>query len=124
VLPPLLGHGAARRLWGWPPTAAARFPGPAATFEAAVKLFADPFYDNGPNDQGIGWNILYSLERVGIGFGLAAAVGIPLGFMIGRFAFLQPHGLAADQPAAPGVAAGLAADRPAGVQRPTRRRSG
>jgi nitrate/nitrite transport system permease protein len=29
-----------------------------------VKLFADPFYSNGPNDQGIGWNVLFSLQRV------------------------------------------------------------
>jgi len=62
------------------------------TFEAAVKLFSDPFYRKGPNDQGIGWNVLISLQRVGLGFGLAALVGIPLGFMIGRFAFAQPHG--------------------------------
>jgi len=47
-----------------------------------------PFYQNGPNNQGIGWNILASLTRVGIGFGLAALLGIPLGFMIGRFKFL------------------------------------
>ena len=52
-------------------------------------MFADPFYSNGPNDQGIGWNILASLQRVGVGFGLAALVGIPLGFMIGRFSFLS-----------------------------------
>ena len=63
-------------------------PGPAATFEAAKTVFADPFYRNGPNDQGIGWKIGNSLARVGIGFGLAALVGIPLGFMIGRFRFL------------------------------------
>jgi nitrate/nitrite transport system permease protein len=65
------------------------FPTPRATFEAAAKLFSDPFYRNGPNDQGIGWNILNSLQRVGLGFGLAALVGIPLGFLIGRFAFLS-----------------------------------
>ena len=63
-------------------------PGPARTWEAAQALFADPFYDNGPNDKGIGWNILHSLYRVGAGFGLAALVGVPLGFMIGRFKFL------------------------------------
>lgn len=63
-------------------------PGPMSTWQAALVLFADPFYDNGPNDMGIGWNILNSLGRVGIGFGLAALVGIPLGFAIGRFAFL------------------------------------
>jgi nitrate/nitrite transport system permease protein len=65
------------------------FPTPWATFEAAVKLFSDPFYDKGPNDQGIGWNVLFSLERVALGFGLAAVVGIPLGFVIGRFAVLN-----------------------------------
>jgi nitrate/nitrite transport system permease protein len=64
-------------------------PGPVKTFHAAVTLFSDPFYVNGPNDQGIGWNILASLQRVGLGFGMAALVGIPLGFMIGRFSFLN-----------------------------------
>jgi len=59
------------------------------TLKSAIELFADPFYSNGPNDQGIGWNILASLKRVGVGFGLAALVGIPLGFMIGRFKFLS-----------------------------------
>jgi nitrate/nitrite transport system permease protein len=52
-------------------------------------VFSDPFYSKGPNDQGIGWNVLASLERVGLGFGLAALVGIPLGFMLGRFVFLN-----------------------------------
>ena len=59
-------------------------PGPEPTLLAAVELFSDPFYDNGPNDVGIGWNILASLGRVALGFLLAAAVGIPMGFLIGR----------------------------------------
>ena len=61
-------------------------PTPGVTWHAAVELFSDPFYDNGPNDKGIGWNLLASLQRVGIGFGLAALVGIPVGFAIGRYA--------------------------------------
>jgi nitrate/nitrite transport system permease protein len=65
------------------------FPGPAKVWDSAVKLFSDPFYRKGPNDQGIGWNILASLQRVGVGFGLAALVGIPMGFMIGRFTYLS-----------------------------------
>ncbi|RZU02204.1 nitrate ABC transporter permease [Rivibacter subsaxonicus] len=65
------------------------FPSPAVTFASAVELFSDPFYSRGPNDQGIGWNILASLKRVSIGFGLAALVGIPLGFVLGRFAVLN-----------------------------------
>src|SRR5258707_1777046 len=64
-------------------------PGPVKTWHSAVQVFGDPFYRKGPNDQGIGWNILNSLGRVGIGFGLAALIGIPLGFMIGRFRFLS-----------------------------------
>ncbi|CAI0717554.1 Bicarbonate transport system permease protein CmpB [Serratia plymuthica] len=64
------------------------FPTPVATWQAALTLFADPFYSAGPNDQGIGWNVLASLQRVATGFGLAALVGIPAGFLLGRFAFL------------------------------------
>ncbi|WP_233208992.1 nitrate ABC transporter permease [Erwinia sp. B116] len=64
------------------------FPGPLSTWHAAVTLFANPFYNAGPNDQGIGWNVLASLQRVAVGFGLAALVGIPAGFLIGRFAFV------------------------------------
>jgi nitrate/nitrite transport system permease protein len=66
-----------------------RIPDPVTVGSAAAKIFADPFYSKGPNDQGIGWNVLSSLKRVGIGFGLAALVGIPLGFAIGRFRFMS-----------------------------------
>ncbi|STD20997.1 nitrate ABC transporter inner membrane subunit [Enterobacter asburiae] len=36
-----------------------------------------------------GWNVLASLQRVAVGFGLAALAGIPLGFLIGRFTFFS-----------------------------------
>ncbi|WP_457389979.1 nitrate ABC transporter permease [Roseateles sp. P5_E1] len=87
VLPPVLGMALLIGLWGLATMKGGSFPTPAATFDAAVQLFSDPFYRKGPNDQGIGWNILNSLSRVGMGFGLAALVGIPLGFIIGRFEF-------------------------------------
>jgi nitrate/nitrite transport system permease protein len=87
VLPPVISIALLVGLWALATMKGGAFPTPAATFDAAVKLFADPFYSNGPNDQGIGWNILNSLGRVGMGFGLAALVGIPLGFIIGRFEF-------------------------------------
>ena len=76
-------------LWSIVAQHVSSIPGPLKTWDAAAKLFADPFYRNGPNDQGIGWNVLSSLQRVGIGFGIAAAVGIPLGFVIGRFRFIS-----------------------------------
>jgi nitrate/nitrite transport system permease protein len=89
VLPPLIGFALLIAVWGAATQNSTTFPTPAKIFDAAAKLFADPFYRNGPNDQGIGWNVLNSLERVGLGFGLAALVGIPLGFVIGRFAFMH-----------------------------------
>ena len=88
VLPPVLGLALLVLIWQIISTKNSSFPSPAVTFAEAVKLFADPFYSKGPNDQGIGWNIYASLKRVAVGFGLAALVGIPLGFMIGRFKFL------------------------------------
>ncbi len=88
VVPPLLGILLFIGMWALIATKSEGLPGPVSTWAAALELFANPFYDNGPNDMGIGWNILHSLGRVGIGFGLAALVGIPLGFAIGRFAFL------------------------------------
>ena len=81
---PLAGIALLIGVWALLTQNSSTFPTPLATWQAAVELFADPFYSNGPNDQGIGWNILFSLQRVGIGFGLAALVGIPLGFLIGR----------------------------------------
>ncbi|HEY8608849.1 MAG TPA: nitrate ABC transporter permease [Noviherbaspirillum sp.] len=89
ALPPLIGLALLVIVWQIVATSTSNFPSPAVTLEHAVKLFSDPFYSNGPNDQGIGWNIWSSLKRVGTGFGLAALVGIPLGFLIGRFRFLS-----------------------------------
>jgi nitrate/nitrite transport system permease protein len=42
-----------------------------------------PFFNNGPNDLGIGWNLLISLRRVAIGYLLASVIAIPLGILIG-----------------------------------------
>jgi nitrate/nitrite transport system permease protein len=88
VLPPVIGLALLIGIWQLATMNGGSIPTPGKTWEAAVKLFADPFYSNGPNDQGIGWNILASLQRVGIGFGFAALVGIPLGFLLGRFAMM------------------------------------
>lgn len=89
LLPPLLGLAVFVGLWALVSMTSPQLPGPVKTWHSAVEVFADPFYRNGPNDQGIGWNILNSLGRVGIGFGLAALVGIPAGFLLGRFEFLH-----------------------------------
>ena len=89
ILPPVLGMLILLGIWYIATMKGGSIPGPVKTWDAATILFADPFYRNGPNDQGIGWNILSSLQRVGIGFGFAALVGIPLGFILGRSPFLS-----------------------------------
>src|SRR6187402_3295084 len=58
VLPPVIGFALLVGIWALLTANGGAFPTPKATFDAAVKLFAHPFYSNGPNDQGIGWNIL------------------------------------------------------------------
>ena len=89
VLPPVMGLGLLVGIWALVSiSTASSIPSPWETWKQAVVLFSDPFYRKGPNDQGVGWNVLMSLERVAVGFGLAAAVGIPAGFAIGRFDFL------------------------------------
>ncbi len=84
LLAPVAGMGLLVALWALLTMKGGNFPSPAATWAEAVRLFSDPFYSNGPNDQGLGWNILFSLKRVAMGFGLAGVVGIPMGFLIGR----------------------------------------
>ena len=88
IVPPILGLLVFLLIWAQI-SVVSGLPGPVKTWASATQLFADPFYQKGPNDQGIGWNVLHSLARVGIGFGLAALVGIPFGFLIGRFTFLS-----------------------------------
>ncbi len=89
IIPPILGFALFIAVWAAVAQVTKGIPGPSSTFVAAVKLFSDPFYIAGPNDVGIGWKILNSLSRVGLGFGLAALVGIPAGFVLGRFMFLN-----------------------------------
>jgi len=58
-------------------------PGP---FEVGLKLWEHvrrPFYDNGPNDKGVGIQLAYSIARVAAGYLLAVAFAIPIGFLIG-----------------------------------------
>ena len=61
----------------------ARVPNPSEIGALAFEELSDPFYDKGPNDKGIGLQMLYSLKRVMAGYFLAALVAIPIGFLIG-----------------------------------------
>ena len=58
-------------------------PPPSEIIAKAWEQLSNPFYDAGPNDKGIGIQIAYSLYRVLTGYFAAAAIAIPLGFLIG-----------------------------------------
>lgn len=58
-------------------------PQPPQVFSNLFELLKKPFYDEGPNDKGIGWQIYYSLKRVLTGFFIGSLIAIPLGFLIG-----------------------------------------
>ncbi len=58
-------------------------PTATATLKELWWWVTNPFFDNGPNDLGIGWNLLISLRRVAIGYILASLIAVPLGLLIG-----------------------------------------
>lgn len=62
----------------------AALPSPLKIWAEAGDLIVSPFFVYGPQDIGLGWRVLTSLERVAYGFGLAAVFGIALGAMIGQ----------------------------------------
>lgn len=58
-------------------------PGPMAVGKVTLEMLSEPFYDRGPNDKGIGLQVLSSLGRVAIGYGAASVVAIFLGVVLG-----------------------------------------
>jgi nitrate/nitrite transport system permease protein len=58
-------------------------PGPLQVGATLWQHITNPFYDNGPNDKGLGIQLAYSIARVLMGYFLAVLVAIPLGFLIG-----------------------------------------
>jgi len=85
ILPPLICAALIFLVWqiafGRP---GATLPSPSVVWREAQDLIIDPFFRNGPQDIGLGWRTLTSLQRVGIGFGFAAIVGILVGAVIGQ----------------------------------------
>src|SRR4030095_9329890 len=51
-------------------------PGPMAVAATAGHLVANPFYQQGPQDKGIGLQLAASLGRLGIGWTVASLVAI------------------------------------------------
>src|ERR1019366_7944794 len=58
-------------------------PGPKATLTVLFEMLRDPFYNYGPNDKGIGLQLMVSLSTVLKGFLLGSVVAIPVGILMG-----------------------------------------
>ena len=85
VLPPLVVVITLLLIWqiafGSP---GASLPPPSTVWAEASDLILDPFFVNGSQDIGLGWRVLTSLQRVAIGFGLAAVAGVLMGTLVGQ----------------------------------------
>ncbi len=60
-----------------------KIPSPLSVAKVAGEFLAHPFYDNGPNDKGIGILTGYSLLRLSAGFTVGALLGIFWGVVLG-----------------------------------------
>jgi len=58
-------------------------PGPMEVGKKLWEHLRRPFYDNGPNDKGVGIQLAYSIARVLTGYLFAFLLAVPLGFLIG-----------------------------------------
>ena len=59
-------------------------PSPLLVWEQAQELIVNPFFDYGNGDIGLAWRVFASLQRVAVGFGLAAIAGVAIGAFIGQ----------------------------------------
>ena len=84
-VPPIICAAILRLIWQIAfGRAGATLPSPLVVWREASDLIIDPFFRNGPQDIGLGWRTMTSLQRVGIGFSLASAVGILVGAIVGQ----------------------------------------
>jgi nitrate/nitrite transport system permease protein len=64
--------------------AGATLPPPSKVVADTWELIVDPFFDRGGIDKGLFWHLSASLQRVALGYTLAAVVGVALGTLIGQ----------------------------------------
>ena len=85
VLPPLVTVALIALFWQIAASGPqSSLPPPTKIWEEAKDLIIEPFYWAGSQDIGLGWRILVSLQRVAIGFSIAAVVGVLLGAFVGQ----------------------------------------
>jgi nitrate/nitrite transport system permease protein len=85
VIPPLVVIALALVIWEiLCSTPGASLPAPSRVWAEAAELIYSPFFDYGQGDIGLGLRVLTSLQRVAMGFGIAALVGVTIGAVVGQ----------------------------------------
>src|SRR5712672_869911 len=64
--------------------AGSTLPPPSRVFKDTRELIFDPFFDRGGIDKGLFWHLSASLQRVALGYSLAAVAGVALGTLVGQ----------------------------------------
>ncbi len=83
LVAPVIGFTVALFVWQVFSTITKALPGPIEVVQQTWDPFIiSPFFKEG-DDKGLGWQALASLQRVAIGYTLAAVVGIAVGVLIG-----------------------------------------
>ena len=62
----------------------ATLPPPSRVITDTWELIVDPFFDRGGIDKGLFWHLSASIQRVALGYALAAAAGVALGTLVGQ----------------------------------------
>lgn len=90
IVPPLVAIAVFVIIWQiLCPPGSKGLPGPMQVIaETWNPYIINPFFDNGGTDKGLALQIFASLQRVAIGYSLAALVGISVGILVGVNEFL------------------------------------
>jgi nitrate/nitrite transport system permease protein len=84
VLPPVLTIALLLIVWQIACSSAdSSLPTPTKVVSDTWELIIDPFFDRGGLDKGLFWHLFASLQRVALGYALAAIVGIAFGVLVG-----------------------------------------
>jgi nitrate/nitrite transport system permease protein len=85
ILPPAVTIVVLLALWEFAASGqGSSLPPPSQVITDTWELIADPFYDRGGLDKGLFWHLFASLQRVMVGYALAAGIGIAVGTLIGQ----------------------------------------
>ncbi len=85
VVPPLIVVALLMLIWELVcRRAGSTLPPPSRVYKETKELIFDPFFDHGGIDKGLFWHLSASLQRVALGYSIAAVAGIALGTLVGQ----------------------------------------